>query len=218
LVDIAGSPAWPQNYPPPPWRLAGHGACWLRLVAIDQARELVPDRYSLVSVLPGRTLGAIYLASYQAGSTLEYRELIVVPALVHYRGRRGAWISHIYVDDERSVAGGREIWGLPKELAQFQDDADGSLSVTVRQGAQVLCHLRASAGLPVLPAPVFAPAFGERGGQTLWLRGRGSARLTPCRGGIEIPADSPFASFHGRSLGTFRFRGLDGTVDAPTVL
>jgi acetoacetate decarboxylase len=50
---------------------------------------------------------------------LEYSELIVIAGLVRYSGQIGGWVSHIYVDNADSVAGGRNIWGLPKELAEF---------------------------------------------------------------------------------------------------
>lgn len=73
---------------------------------------------------PGWTFGGVYCAHYGAGSTLEYLELIVIPGLVRRGHRLGAWISHIYVDDAQSVAGGRSIWALPKELAEFRDGPD----------------------------------------------------------------------------------------------
>jgi acetoacetate decarboxylase len=45
---------------------------------------------------------------------LEYNELIIIAAVLGYKGKFGAWISHIYVDNPDSVAGGREIWGYLK--------------------------------------------------------------------------------------------------------
>ena len=58
------------------------------------------------------------LANYTSG-TLVYRELIVFS----HATARGMVVSHIYVDDEQSLSGGREIWGLPKELARRSSTA-----------------------------------------------------------------------------------------------
>ena len=55
------------------------------------------------------------LANY-TGGTLAYHELIVFS----HATTRGMVISHIYVDAEQSMHGGREIWGLPKELADVR--------------------------------------------------------------------------------------------------
>lgn len=190
----------------------------LRLVPIERARAVVPERLAVVPILPGRALGLVYLAAYTAGSTLEYHELIVIPALVRHRHRLGAWISHIYVDDQRSVAGGRAIWGLPKQLAQFHWPADPA-AIEVRQNGRVLCRLQAAAGLPALPLPVRAPAFGRRGDELLWLCGRGSARLAPIRGRLDVPAGSPLAELPlaGRAAG-FRFHHLNGLIELPEAL
>ena len=104
-----------MNYPAAPWKLKGYALQTLNLIEVEKARNFVPPELEIVSVLPGKTLGGIYLSAYQSGSILEYNELIVVPGLVRYQNKTATWISHIYVDDEKSVAGGREIWGLPKD-------------------------------------------------------------------------------------------------------
>ena len=72
------------------------------------------------------------LASFGPGSVLEDDELIVAAALTQHAGRSGFRISHIYVDDADSVDGGREIWGLPKDLAQFTWERGEQRQVLVR--------------------------------------------------------------------------------------
>lgn len=215
-ADAPARQARSADYPPPPWRLVGHGICQFRLVPVELARGLVPAGCSVVPVLPGRAIGAIYLATYEHGSTLQYNELIVVPALVRRGSWVGGWISHIYVDDERSMAGGREIWGLPKRLAQFDACSDAGSGMTVLQGERPLCTLRWLDRFPAVPVPVLAPAFGGREPHMLWFWGRGTARLAPVRARIEISADSPFAELaRSRPVGALRFSRLNGLVPTP---
>lgn len=40
----------------------------------------------------------------------------VIP--VHYKGKAGSYTHAMYLDDHPPIAGGREIWGFPKKLAQ----------------------------------------------------------------------------------------------------
>ena len=140
----------------------------------------------------GQNPGGIYLAAYGAGSVFAYHELIVVSALVR-RGRRlGVWVSHIYIDNPRSVAGGREIWGLPKEFAAFTWHGPSGPAV-VRQGGRLLCTLRPSRQPPLARLPVFLPAFGWKEGELMWFRGTGTAQLGVTRAEINVPprAHSP---------------------------
>ena len=134
-----------------------------------------------------RALGGVLLANYTSG-TLAYRELIVFERAT----RRGMVISHIYVDDEQSLRGGREIWGLPKELATF---AYGPAHFEARQERTLLsARLRRRPGrLPlIVPAPIVSEA-----GATL---GIARVKAAPALVTLEVPPDSPFAHL-----------GLDGT-------
>src|SRR5919199_4290949 len=119
-------------YPAPPWTLQGYALQTLQLIDVERVRPLIPPEFDIVSVLPGKTIGGVYLSYYGSGSVLEYSELIVAAGMVRYSGKIGGWISHIYVDNPDSVAGGRNIWGLPKELAEFTWERGEH--ITVRQG------------------------------------------------------------------------------------
>ena len=182
-----------MKYPQAPWQLRGHAVCLLQLLDISRVKRFVPPELTILPLLPGKTLGGIYLAAYGAGSALAYHELIVVSALVRRGLRLGAWVSHIYVDDPRSVAGGREIWGLPKELAAFTWNGPSGPAV-IRQGGQLLCTLRPSRQLPLARLPFFLPAFGRKEGELMWFRGAGTARLGITRAELDIPPSSPFSS------------------------
>jgi acetoacetate decarboxylase len=177
------------EYPPAPWRLWGEAIVTLRAVSLDTARALTPAGLRVVPVLPGKTLAALYCARYGSRSTLSYHELIVAPALVCSKGRVGFWISHIYVDDPASMAAGREIWGLPKELAKFEW-APKQGYARVERDAACLCEVRWSPRPARLPMPLLAPAFGAKG----FIHGTGMCSLTRCPAAISIPARAPFAA------------------------
>jgi hypothetical protein len=150
-----------MSHPAPPWHLNGEFV-------------VVPAR-----VRP-RAIGGVLLANYTSG-TLAYRELIVFERAT----RRGMVISHIYVDDEQSRSGGREIWGLPKELATF---AYGPRNFEARQESTLLsARIRRRSG--VLPMIVPAPIVSEAGA-TL---GIARVKAAPALVTLDVPASSPFA-------------------------
>jgi acetoacetate decarboxylase len=182
-------------YPPAPWSLFGSGVFTLHRVEIDRARPFVPPQLQIVPILPGKTLGVLLLIQYGPGSVLEYHELIVVPALVRFGWRVGIWVSHIYVDHPESVAGGREIWGLPKELAEFAWDLETKGAVSVRQGDRTLCVLQGGQPRLMAPIPMFLPAISLLDGSVLRFNSRFRCRLGPSRGRVEAPPATPFAPF-----------------------
>lgn len=89
----------------------------------------------------GHALVTAALVRYAPGSVLAYDELLV--AVATRTGRRPtATLPHIWVDSPESVAGGRELWAIPKGLAAFDIRGDGPatsarVSVDGRQVAQV---------------------------------------------------------------------------------
>ncbi|MGF1481028.1 MAG: acetoacetate decarboxylase family protein [Cyanophyceae cyanobacterium] len=184
------------SYPAAPWTLTGHAVQTIHLLDIRRARIFVPSELEIVSVLPGHTLGGVYLSAYKQGSTLKYNELIVVAALVRYENRIGSWISHIYVDLEDSVAGGREIWGLPKELAQFTWMNN---SVSVRQD-ELLCRLDFTKEWYSLSSwwrqPFSGNVFSGLGAELLMFNAKLEAKGGLLQGHLDIPDASPLAKLH----------------------
>jgi acetoacetate decarboxylase len=190
-------------YPPAPWKLQGYAIATLQLIDIARVRPLVPAELEIISVLPGKTLGGVYISSYGLESVMEYNELIVVSAIVNYAGKWGAWISHIYVDNPNSVAGGREIWKLPKEIAQFSWEGSDAIAVkplgyrvTVRQGNSQLCSLSYSPQTWALPLSAIGNVFSASSSNLLYFKGEFKARTSLIRGELEIPQDSPFGSIN----------------------
>jgi acetoacetate decarboxylase len=205
-------------YPPTPWQLRGSALLTCHWVDVDRVRPLIPAELDLISPWPGKTLGGVYAASYGIGSALIYSELIIVAALTRYRNQIGSWISHIYVDNPDSVGGGRELWGLPKELAQFRWDA-AKQSVRVYQNEQLLCGLSSSWRLPGVPLPLPATTFSTLGSDLLCFEVQNQSHLHLVGANLEIPLTSPFfdLSLGQPWLGT-AFEPLDIEVKAPRVV
>ncbi len=202
-----------DEFPSPPWSLCGQGMALPRLIRVEHVRRLIPPELRIFQVLPGKTAGGLFLARYEPGSTLAYSELIVAAATVYRAGRIGIWISHIYVDSAESVAGGREIWGLPKELAEFTWEKGKTV---VRQGDRELCSVLFTSGRCRVPAPLWLPAFGRLEGRLLHFTGVGAARLALGRAEWIVPKDSPFWGVLSGGEGlTLLLDGLHVRVGAP---
>ena len=207
-----------MSYPAAPWQLYGTALQSLHAIDLAIARQFVPIDFEIVSVLPAKTAGSLYLSVYESNSTLQYHELIVAPAVVRYRGKIGAWISHIYVDNPQSVAGGRNIWGLPKELANFTwHDRD----ITVSQANKLLCRVdRSSTILPLSfwgKLKLGGDIFGSLDRDILSFRGDVETGLkwTPFQ--LSIPAESPFFAVNlGTPWLTIQLESLHLTANAPS--
>jgi len=213
-----------MNYPSPPWTLQGEAIQAVHLIDFAVARALVPAELEIIPIFPGKTLGGIYLAHYQAGSVLEYHELIVIAAMVGGGGKIGAWISHIYVDNPSSLLGGREIWGLPKELAQFTwYPGDPCPSVTVQKGERSLCSLVCTNS--ILPAatwgklPFNGSVFSTLDTNLVFFESEFSARFKVVSGKLDIPKTSPLNDLNlGQPLLTVYCEEMRLVVPAPEIV
>ena len=209
-----------MSYPPAPWTLKGYAIQTLHLSSIQRSRIFVPSQLDIISVVPGQTLSGVYLSTYKSGSTMEYNELIVVAALVRYRNQIGAWISHIYVDSEDSVAGGREIWGLPKELAQF---TWGNNSVSVRQDDQELCRLRYKKDWFSFSSwwqqPFSGDVFGGLDSELLLFNSKLKGNFWLLQGSLTIPTESPMTKLNlEQPWLTLECLNLDAVIGKPKVV
>lgn len=205
------------TYPPPPWNLQGqlYGSIW----AVPQKAlklELDPAFKAVVNF--GRVGVFAGFVDYQPGSTLTYHELLA-GLVVRQSGKMRYWftVTHMWVDNEASLQGGREKWGVPKELARFEYEsarnerdfkgvahsADGK---TLAQG-----DFRAFLNLPrKLHLPVPFPDLQMLHGQPYRSSGTFWSALEICRGGMTIPTDSPLAAVGIAGRRPFvHFGGLD---------
>jgi len=100
-------------YPPEPWNLAGQAYLSVWRVPVSELPTL-PDGVEPV-VAAGRAQVFTAWIDYQEPGQLQYHELL---ATVAVRGERlSSSITDIWVDSEVSLAGGRALWGIPKDLA-----------------------------------------------------------------------------------------------------
>jgi acetoacetate decarboxylase len=207
-----------MSYPAVPWSLQGYAVQTVHLINVDCVRNLIPDEFEIFSILPGKTIGGVYLSKYESDSVLEYSELIVVPGLVSYQGKIGGWVSHIYVDNPDSVAGGREIWGLPKELADFTWELDKR--VVVQQGNQTLCSLDYNKqSLLSWPQWFGWSSYSTQDANVLSFPFEFKFKLGFIGSKLEVPAQSPFAALKlGNPFLTARCDRLTLNIDAPRVV
>lgn len=183
-----------MSYPVTPWYLQGRALLSAHWIDVDRARSEVPPALEIQSVLPGKTLGCVLLARYETGSVLEYSELIVVPALVKHEGQLGGWISPIYVDDVSSVNGGRDIWGLPKQLAEFAWTED---TIEVSQQGRLLCGAARRSRWFSLPnswqLPITGQVFCQRKSELALFKSRVQGQTHIASTQLTVPPTSPFA-------------------------
>ena len=118
-----------MGHPPAPWRL--YGDLWLSLF-----------RLRGVAGRPDGVYGAAFV-TYREPSPLTYHELLVarLAGSLPSRGLSGGCgllsrpvtVTDIWVDSPDSMAGGRELWAIPKELCDF--DLESATTGPVRRTA-----------------------------------------------------------------------------------
>lgn len=162
---------------------------------LDAARaaEALPGGLRPLPAERGRALGGILAARYDERATLRYHELIV-GVIAADRGRAALWVTHIWVDDERSVAGGREVWGLPKELAEFSSEFGAVAHYVACSGDRPILRLNAARARARLAQPAIAPVWSPLRDRVRLTLGRGRMRLGLARVRVEVPVASPLAS------------------------
>ncbi|MFE0519102.1 acetoacetate decarboxylase family protein [Streptomyces sp. NPDC058954] len=104
------------RYPDEPWHLAGQMYLSLWLVPRAELPRVVPGTTPFTAA--GRGLVGAAWVVYENNSVLHYNELLRA-VLLRDGLRPRICITDIWVDNEASLAGGRTLWGIPKEMAAF---------------------------------------------------------------------------------------------------
>jgi acetoacetate decarboxylase len=192
-------------FPSPPWQLKAQ--MWLSLFVVrDSGRE---DR-------PAGLYGAAFV-DYEDGGALTYHELLVARLLRDGRAPR-VRVTDIWVDSPESLAGGRSLWALPKQLADLplRSSGWGVATRTSFSGVADGQHLATGTFTAVPRAAIVRTPFStstsqERpDGSVLVTPFGGSARSLPCRGRWRFDPDGPLAFLHDRRpFLSFRLRDVD---------
>src|SRR5664279_3844474 len=111
-------------YPPEPWDLHGHAYVGVWLLPLDIAPPPASAQTRAVRLF-GRTIVSAAFFRYDDPSPLTYDE-IMSTVLVRHGFRPRVSITHIWVDSEASRDGGRALWAIPKDLAEFERDSHRS--------------------------------------------------------------------------------------------
>ena len=126
----------------------------------DKLREVVPEPLELV----GDTVAYQFIRMPDSTGFGDYTETgQVIP--VSFRGRKGSYSHCMFLNDEPPIAGGRELWGFPKKLAQPSlraeiDTLVGTLDYgQVRVATGTMGYKHKSADLAAIKASLEAPNF-----------------------------------------------------------
>ena len=206
-VQWVESPTAGVSYPAAPWHMVG--SLWLTLFKV---RDRVDD------LRPAGVYGAAFV-SYEQGSPLTYSELLVArPVSTGAQstpGGRRVSITDIWVDSPASVAGGRELWAIPKGLCAFTYESEhrGPFSTAEWAASEGRTPITAatfrdvSRAAPRIPfkGGTWQPGIEDTDGQERTATLKGSSRTLPARARWDINPDGPLGWLAGaRQLASFR--------------
>lgn len=184
------------SYPPAPWRM--HGQLWMSVLRVAHA---VDERR------PAGLYG-VAMVHYQDPSPLTYGELLV--GRVVKEPVKGVTITDIWVDSPASVAGGRELWAIPKELCSFTGQSAGRGPVrrtrwTASAGGREFARAEFSDVSRFAPRTPFAastwqPGIAETGYEDRSSPLRGSAKALLARGRWEFDPTGPLGWLSGSPI------------------
>lgn len=179
------------DYPAEPWDLHGHAyvGVWL----LPRASAPVPAAPSTkVVTLFGRTVVCAAFFVYEQPSPLTYDE-IMATVLVRQGWRPRVSITHIWVNSVASRDGGRSLWAIPKDLADFE----------VRRHSSYAAHgigslaVRRVRRLP-WRTPLGFRIAQDRAGTLLVSPVAGRIRMGLATARWTLAADGPLAFLNGR--------------------
>ncbi len=202
-VQWVESPRAGVSYPAAPWHMVG--SLWLTLFKVGRPVD---------DLRPAGIYGAAFV-SYEEGSPLTYSEFLVARPISTDKDGRRVSITDIWVDSPASVAGGRELWAIPKDLADFTlvSEHQGPFSSTdwtVTEGRTPIASAtfkdvsRAAVRLP-FKGGTWQPGIEDTDGQERTATLQGSSKALPARARWDINPDGPVGFLAGaRQLASFR--------------
>ncbi|WP_213814183.1 acetoacetate decarboxylase family protein [Glaciihabitans sp. dw_435] len=189
-------------YPPEPWYLGG---TLLVSVFLVPARSLpgnfgdtLPPGYWMVRIA-GRVIVGTAFVCYLPGGAMEYTELLVVTPALH-RARLRFTIPQIWVDSPASRTGARELWGIPKHLAEFDRiEAHDTTSMAMRSHGSDSAHIASTYGRTLPGMHQFALPVAQRlAGRDFLSHNRIIGAITRLTTRWTFDADGPLGYLAGR--------------------
>jgi len=173
------------GYPPEPWDLTGVGHITLWRLPVRSLPALPASATPLA--VRGTALVATAFVSYDDRGLMAYDELLA-GVLVRLGRRVGLSITDIWVDSESSLRGGRALWGIPKEMADF-----GPLTAETATGPIASASFSPRrVGFPV-PRLLRGSTVQTLGGRTVASPIRAGGRVRSSRADWSLHADGPLA-------------------------
>jgi acetoacetate decarboxylase len=181
------------------------GSLWLTLFKVAEPVD---------ELRPAGIYGAAFV-SYEEGSPLTYSEFLVARPISTDRHGRRVSITDIWVDSPASVAGGRELWAIPKGLADFTLETEhrGPFTTTdwsVTAGRTPIAAAtfkdvsRAAVRLP-FKGGTWQPGIEDTHGEERTATLQGSSKTLPARARWDINPDGPVGFLaRARQLASFR--------------
>jgi hypothetical protein len=179
------------SYPAEPWDLHGHAHVGMWLLPRDRTPAPHSPATKVVTVF-GRAVVCAAFFVYEEPSPLTYNE-IMTTVLVRQGWRLRVSITYIWVDSEASRDGGRALWAIPKDLADFDVVPHTSYAA---QGIGSLAVKRVRR-LPWALPLAFRIAQ-DREGTLLVSPVRGRIRFGGTSGRWSFAADGPIGFLAGR--------------------
>lgn len=180
-----------STYPAEPWDLHGHAYVGAWLVPRQQLPAPHSPESKPITIFGRGIVGAAFFV-YEQPSPLTYDE-IMATVLVRHGWRLRVSITHIWVNSPASRDGGRELWAIPKELADFKV-APHTRYVADGIGSLTLGRVRR---LPWLIPAGFRIAQ-DRAGSIQISPVAGRMRFGLAQAQWSFAADGPLAFLHGR--------------------
>ncbi|WP_108666407.1 acetoacetate decarboxylase family protein [Euzebya rosea] len=184
------------GYPAEPWDLRGTGA--ITMWHVDHDRLPVLPKGTRPLTVAGRAVVATAFVRYDERGLMGYHELLAAVVVRH--GLRPALsITDIWVDSEVSMAGGRGLWGIPKQMATF-DIGYRSWSASTADGLAAAAAVEPAGGPDVrLPFPLPGRVVQTLDGRTVASRIRAGGRVRRTRSTWEVPPAGPLGWLSGAS-------------------
>lgn len=174
-----------MSYPPEPWEL--HGRACVSVWPV-RATALPPLPVRPVTVFGRAVVGTAFVDYRPPG--MAYHE--VLAAVLVRRGLRfGVSIARIWVDSPTSLAGGRELWGIPKEPAEFEWGRD--LAASARDEHGPIASVRARTPRSGVRLPAAGSTWQAFGGGLARTPLRATGRVAPVRATWRIDPSGPLA-------------------------